>query len=105
MADSSFSDSHDIGLMSLSGASGKVTLSPSEGSTARVVIGASIIGSPFIGSAFSAVSRTDGEITFFVSQRIDYKCSIVSLALHLPKSHPHFEERARDIAVAISTGD
>ena len=73
-----------------------------DGKTARVEIGSSIGDAPFIGSAFSAVSGADGKVFFFVSQRAGYSCSINSLALHIPSSQPHFEERARDIARAIS---
>ena len=78
-------------------------ISMPEGKTARVEIGASIAGAPFAGSAFSAVSGADGKVFFFVSQRMGYSCSINALALHIPSSQPHFEERARDIARAIST--
>jgi hypothetical protein len=71
-----------------------------DGNTARVAIGSSTGESPFIGSAFSAVSGMDGRVFFFVTQRLD-GCSIISLSLHLPSSQEHFEERARHIAGEI----
>jgi hypothetical protein len=55
-----------------------------EGKTTRTAIGEPASGTPFVGSAFSAVSQTEGRVIFFVSQRMGYSCSISSLALHVP---------------------
>ncbi|CAN7395622.1 hypothetical protein [Duganella sp. LjRoot269] len=55
-----------------------------EGKTTRTAIGEPASGTPFVGSAFSAVSQTEGRVIFFVSQRMGYSCSISSLALHIP---------------------
>lgn len=73
-----------------------------DGKTARVQISPLEVESPFIGTAFRATSGRDGPVTFFVAQRTGAACSISSVALHLPDSLPHFQERAGDITRAIS---